>query len=249
MGLSFCPRSASQGPAQTECRRGYPQPMNLLVCAIYTGGRQWPRNTPIGTCQACRRLKLECIRPSGPADDLVQKGEPFPSYIAVYYQTAVVLCDECSLTLVPLYEAAKRRIRALPRPLVPTGRAGCPLAASLQLTAQRIAFLRAMSEMVVVPVPLGTGPVPGGCVWCGGLGVQHGTLYASGEFVILHDECQRQALEVIRAEWLAQCMASCAMMLWGLLPEVRWAIGWFVCRLSAVGVEAAAANRCPAAIV
>ncbi len=174
----------------------------------------------------------------------------------------VILCDTCQCRVTPLYDEAARRITEAFR------RRRQPFSTRQQIIAQRIAFLRVLPTMEVYNLSgrdrwADFAPA---CIWCGVATsavdtlrmVKRGQASANDpralqplpggrEHLIhmlpLHDRCWSETCRTIHTAHLAQCMASGALWL-PLLPEVNRLVALFVCRLSAIGVEAAAVDHC-----
>ncbi len=128
-----------------------------------------------------------------------------------------------------------------------------------KLIACRVALLRALPIIKVDGACPAWFSTP--CPWCSCLtgGAEgcvlmevDGGCRSTTHWFPRHKKCWAEVNETVHSTHLAFCMASCAFMLCGatsgsggLLPEIVRQVASFVCRLTAVGLEEAAARRCP----
>ncbi len=207
----------------------------------------------VATCRSCdesqKKMRCRSLR------DFFALGErPAPHVILSWRLPDIVLCDDCLESHRPTYDAAKRRVLAIE----PTEEATAPLTVSLQMTAQRLVFLRQMERLTVIRVvPATLVAQMGACLWCRlaqsdavflitRRGITTAELASLGptDGCLIHDECLQEANDVVHTAQMERCMASCALWL-PLLPEMCRLVGEFVCQLALIDIGEAAAERCP----
>ncbi len=202
---------------------------------------------------------MDCCDVCGQADSghrerPIYEERPESATIARFVPT-LPICDECYTDCNEVCRAAQA--------LIASHNAGRPKphpARPVPIVGRRIALLRALSKTMLFDTPLSRGDPgspcrpftsPSRCTWCNGPPPYSGNPVCVGQrkrsggaVFWFHQSCWDTIGQVVHEEHLAQCMATCAMML-PVYPEIRRVIGAFVCRLAAVGVEAASAGRCP----
>ncbi len=228
------------GKLKAACANIRPATMRTLAQVVAASRKAFP-----SVCEGCQRRQT---KPLGfrTSVDVLGDDDRLAMYQAPHtiVWDPIVLCDRCFEDCRPIYEIAKRRVLI----------ASADATVSFQLTSQRIAYLRALPTMAR------GGRYQGACLWCGMKSAEATSfLEHTGDRadrpittqlipLSIHDHCAWAANRAVHNEWIDQCTDSQALLL-PLWPEVCRHIGWFVCRLSGVNVESAAANRCSPAEV
>ncbi len=236
--------------------------MHRFACVV-TAGRINPRGTPQANCELCRWGAHDQVARSLYDDAFLHDLAP----LIINGRTAprAVLCGNCLNSLAPVYSAARARIVDVltdHRQHLSRLREIEPINVSVQVVAQRIAFLGGLHQAQAYHRPPPRGYVLHGdgdavCPWCGAitlgtidtLRITYRANHAQMKELVarifpMHNRCWNEARQLIRDEYLTRCMNTLSFLL-PTLPEIRRQIGAFVCRLAIIGLGAAAGNRCP----
>ncbi len=215
----------------------------------------------LSLCQLCDRRDFVTCRQARPLYDEPSRGldSPMCGLRVSCRPPTIPVCNSCYEDCRAIYEAAKRRIAAVGWQRAAVVDFLFPRDVSTQLVAQRMSLLRALTDTIIYPArnevrgPWTCRQVD--CVWCGvsTSDSDWGIRWKGAMDVVragiprtyrLHRACLDVVNETILEEHLALCMATCALRL-PLLPEVGRQVALFIVQLTAIGVEAAAAGRCP----
>ncbi len=270
-GLLFVSRGARQLKSFTQTPTAmFAEQNNMLpfapVILVSAGKSQVDTRAPLTVMR--HRCRVCCEPVSSGSQPLYDESflwSPALAHIVTPPTPSALLCSSCRGPIEEVFSIACRRIAACAvSPLHPSRGVDRPtqdINVSVQIVAQRIAFLRGLPVVDVCRPPTPKGPARSmsglliNCLWCPrlldmdcrSLRVAHkkpARGNGPGRVFYIHDECWEEACQTVHIERLAQCVDSQALWL-PLLPEVCRLVALFVVQLSAVGLGAAAGRQCP----